>query len=148
MVEITQYVLLYLVSAVAIGAVAWYAYSHRKELNEMCCMMMGMTFGGAAALAVSAIYALDTGDFVWSMILGTVAGYAVGVPMGRMGGPLGRMEAVFAAPGAAFMGGMLSIMAKLYDVKLYTIFLMLVVFSLMGEMAYVIHKTVKEYHSA
>lgn len=142
---LSDYFFLYLLTALGTGLVAWYAYSNKKHLSHMCCTMLGMVFGGVPALAIGTIYALETGDFVWSMIYGTIAGYAVGVPAGRLGGGLGRMEAVFAAPSAGFMGGMLGVMVKIYDVKLFTIFFMFVVFALLGEMAYVIHKDIASH---
>ncbi len=136
---------LYAVGLVALGAAGWYTYSKREKLNEMCCMMIGMFFGGVPAMAFGAIYSLQTGDYVWSIIIATAIGYAAGVAFGRLGGPLGRMEGVMAAPMGGFMGGMLGFMARPFDTQLFAMFFMLVMLALFAEMAWVVHKLGKKH---
>ncbi len=139
----SEYVFLYLVAALGVVIAAWYAYSHRKALDQMCCNMVGMVFGAVPALVVGTLFAMETGDFVWAMIYGTIAGYVVGVPMGRLGGGLGRMEAVFAAPSAGLMGGMLGVTARVYDVKLFTLFIIAVAIGLLAEMSLLVRNSKK-----
>lgn len=136
---------LYAVGLVALGAVSWYSYSKREKLNEMCCMMIGMFFGGVPAIAFGALYSLQTGDYIWSMIIATLIGYVAGVALGRLGGALGRMEGVMAAPMGGFMGGMMGFMARPFDVQLFAMFFMLVILALFAEMAWVVHKIGKKH---
>jgi len=50
----------YILAMLAIGGVGYYVYSHRKELNEMCCMMSGMSFGTMAGFATGVLYSIPT----------------------------------------------------------------------------------------
>lgn len=140
----TSTLLLFAAYAIAIAAAGWYAYQHRQKLGCLHCMQVGMVFGGITGLVVATLYAMETGNFVWSMIFGTAAGLVVGVPLGLLGGYMGRMEAVMGAPMGGFMGGMLGVMVRIYDVDLFVSFFTAVIGVMMAEMAYVIFKTVNQ----
>lgn len=140
----TNILLLLVAYGLAIGGASWYVYGNRGKLGCLHCMQIGMVFGGITGLVVGTLYALQTGDYIWSMIFGTLAGLVAGVPLGLLGGHMGRMEAVMAAPMGGFMGGMLGIMVRVYDVNLFVSFFTAIVGVMMAEMAYVIFKTVNQ----
>ncbi|MBI4361335.1 hypothetical protein HY572_06210 [Candidatus Micrarchaeota archaeon] len=122
---------------------AAYAYKHYAKTSEMCCMMVGMAYGTVAGFAAGTLLVLPTGDYVLGMMGGTALGLLVGVPMGRWGGALGRMEGVMAGVMGGQMGAMVGLMVRPFDVTLFMAYYFAMLALLMGEMAYVMYKSAK-----
>ncbi|MDO8627305.1 MAG: cupredoxin domain-containing protein [Candidatus Diapherotrites archaeon] len=139
-----SYVFAFLISILIIGAAGIYVWINRKELNEMCCMMVGMIFGTVSGFSLGLIYVIPTGDYLTGTILGTIFGVIVGIPFGRIGGPLGRMEGVMAGIMGGTMGAMLGFMARPFDTSILMIFFFGVIMLLMGETVYMIYKSIEK----
>ncbi len=124
---------------------AYYSYSHRNRLSEMCCMMSGMTFGLVSGFFIGTLVALMTADFLVGIVGGTIAGLIFGMPLGRMGagGHLGRMEGVMAGPMGGIMGGMLGVMIRFYNLELFMPFFIFIVILTAWEMVYAVNRDVK-----
>ncbi|HKZ49855.1 MAG TPA: cupredoxin domain-containing protein [Candidatus Nanoarchaeia archaeon] len=124
-----------------VGFTATFVACRKHCLSQMHCAMCGMVFGMIPAFIVGTIHALQTGDFVWPIITGTIAGAALGIPFGNIGGDMGRLEAVMAAPMAGIMGSMTGVMVRIYNVDLFMIAFAAIILFVLGETAYMVHKT-------
>jgi len=131
----------YFLAMLSIGAVGYYVYSHRRELDTMCCMMNGMTFGNIAGFVTGVLYAIPTGDYLMATIYGTTVGWVVGIPFGKMGsgGVLGKMEGVMAGPMGGMMGAMLGFMIRPFNIQIFMIFFFFVLLYILGETAYMVY---------
>jgi heme/copper-type cytochrome/quinol oxidase subunit 2 len=143
MVE-TSFLVVLALGAALIAAGAWFTYQNRKSLNEMCCMMSGMTFGMIPGFYLGALFGLSTGDFFTGAVVGAVAGTLIGIPMGQIGGNLARMEGVMAGPMGGLMGGMTGVMMRFYNVDLFVPFLVAIVGFVMFEMTRLVWKSAEE----
>ncbi len=135
--------LFYILAIVVAGG---FAFEHRKKLDCMNCMMLGMTFGAVGGLAMGMLFALETGDFVWGTIFGSVVGAVAGIGLGISGGAMGAMEGVMAAPMGGLMGSMTGIMVRVYDVNLFLAFFTIVLLITLAGMSYLIHEAVQAHH--
>lgn len=139
---VNSFAVSFVFAALIIGWAAYYMYSNRKELSEMCCMMSGMTFGMMSGFAVGIIYGIATGDFLAAAILSTIAGLLVGVVIGRAGGPLARMEGVMSGPMGGTMGAMIGVMIRFYDMEIFMPFFFIILVLTMFEMSYMVSRNV------
>ncbi len=114
-----SYVIIYSLYLLITVAVSFYVYSLRKNLDDMHGMMVGMTLGMVAGLAVSTIFVIPTGNFLYGVILGSFVGLFFGIPFGRLGGHLGVVEGVVAGPMGGMMGAMLGQMVRPFDIEIF-----------------------------
>ncbi len=134
-----SYVIIYSLYLLITVAVSFYVYSLRKNLDDMHGMMVGMTLGMVAGLAVSTIFVIPTGNFLYGVILGSFVGLFFGIPFGRLGGHLGVVEGVVAGPMGGMMGAMLGQMVRPFDIEIFIPFFSFIFFIAMLGISYAVN---------
>ena len=135
-----SFVVFFILFAFFTAASIAYVYKFRSSEHEMHGMMSAMIFGSISGFIISALCAMYHGDFLFASVAGVAVGVLVGIPLGRVWCPYGRIEGAMAGVMSGLMGAMFGQMARPYSIQGIMPFLAGIAIIIVGETLYAAYK--------